>query len=49
MSACSPLRLQALNHISRACCDVEETASWYQRVLGFVRVHRPSFDCEGVW
>jgi hypothetical protein len=50
MAACSPLKLQSLNHISRACNDVEETALWYQRVLGFVKIERPSsLNCEGIW
>lgn len=47
-SACLPLR--SLNHISRVCKDVEETAKFYEEVLGFYKVKRPSsFDFDGYW
>eukprot|EP00884_Botryococcus_braunii_P022023 jgi/Botrbrau1/8504/Bobra.0029s0010.2 len=47
-SSCLPLR--SLNHISRVCKDVEVTAKFYEEVLGFYKVKRPSsFDFDGYW
>ena len=46
----NPLRLSSLNHISLVCKSVEESADFYQNVLGFVPVRRPgSFDFDGAW
>eukprot|EP00951_Prasinocladus_malaysianus_P038245 scaffold418495_cov50-Prasinocladus_malaysianus.AAC.1 len=47
-----PLRLKSMNHISRVCEDVEKTRDFYQDVLGFVEVLRPSQledNLEGCW
>ncbi|XP_010271474.1 PREDICTED: uncharacterized protein LOC104607514 isoform X2 [Nelumbo nucifera] len=46
----SPLPLFSLNHVSFLCKSVTETAKFYQEVLGFVLIKRPSsFDFEGAW
>lgn len=37
-----PLRLTSLNHVSRVCEDLELSKAFYQNVLGFVEVLRPS-------
>jgi len=45
-----PLRLTALNHVSRVCKDVQKAAEFYEHVLGFVPIQRPSsFEFEGAW
>lgn len=45
-----PLPLTSLNHISLVCNSVEESISFYEKVLGFVPVKRPgSFDFNGAW
>ncbi|XP_010263898.1 PREDICTED: uncharacterized protein LOC104602042 [Nelumbo nucifera] len=46
----SALPFLSLNHVSFLCKSVTETAKFYQEVLGFVLVKRPSsFDFEGAW
>lgn len=42
----APLKLRSLNHISRVCNDVNETAEFYIRLLGFRRVKRPGDLCK---
>ncbi|RLM75175.1 hypothetical protein C2845_PM15G15940 [Panicum miliaceum] len=42
--------LVRLNHVSFQCASVEESAAFYQRVLGFQLVKRPaSLDFRGAW
>ncbi|KAK4757496.1 hypothetical protein SAY87_018797 [Trapa incisa] len=44
------LPLLLLNHVSFACRSVKESARFYEDVLGFVLIKRPSsFDFEGAW
>lgn len=44
-----PLRLRALNHVSRVCRDLPQAINFYE-LLGFVQIQRPSsFDFEGAW
>ncbi|CAN6229035.1 unnamed protein product [Urochloa humidicola] len=44
------LPLVRLNHVSFLCASVEESAEFYQHVLGFELVKRPaSFDFRGAW
>jgi len=47
-----PLRLTSMNHISRVCENVHRTKEFYETVLGFVEVRRPTQleeDFEGSW
>ncbi|CAN4108167.1 unnamed protein product [Withania somnifera] len=42
--------LLALNHVSYVCKSVAKSAQFYEQVLGFVLVKRPSsFDFDGAW
>lgn len=42
--------LLALNHVSYVCKSLAMSVKFYQDVLGFVLVKRPSsFDFEGAW
>ncbi|KAL5706594.1 Glyoxylase I 4 [Ranunculus cassubicifolius] len=44
------LPLLSLNHVSFVCKSVIESADFYQQVLGFVLIRRPSsFKFEGAW
>ncbi|KAF9612014.1 hypothetical protein IFM89_037297 [Coptis chinensis] len=44
------LPLLSLNHVSFVCKDVIQSAKFYQEVLGFVLIRRPSsFRFEGAW
>ncbi|KAI3967080.1 hypothetical protein MKX01_029044 [Papaver californicum] len=44
------LPLLSLNHVSYVCKSVVESARFYQEVLGFVLIKRPSsFNFEGAW
>lgn len=44
------LPLLALNHVSYVCRSLATSVKFYEDVLGFVRVKRPSsFDFEGAW
>ncbi|KAK1320476.1 hypothetical protein QJS10_CPA03g02126 [Acorus calamus] len=44
------LPLLSLNHVSFVCRSVRDSAKFYQEVLGFVLVKRPSsFNFEGAW
>ncbi|KAK1274312.1 hypothetical protein QJS04_geneDACA013243 [Acorus gramineus] len=44
------LPLLSLNHVSFVCKSVIDSAKFYQEVLGFVLIKRPSsFDFEGAW
>ncbi|CAN6463714.1 unnamed protein product [Victoria cruziana] len=45
----SALPLISINHVSFLCSSVSDTAKFYQDVLGFVLIKRPSFDFEGAW
>ncbi|ERN04545.1 uncharacterized protein LOC18432706 [Amborella trichopoda] len=44
-----PLPLTSLNHISLICRSVEESLDFYQNILGFIPIRRPSFDFNGAW
>ncbi|KAL0384609.1 UNVERIFIED_CONTAM: hypothetical protein Sradi_2855200 [Sesamum radiatum] len=40
----------ALNHVSFVCKSVRKSVEFYEQVLGFVLIKRPSsFDFEGAW
>lgn len=44
------LPLLALNHVSYVCKSLTTSVKFYEDVLGFVLVKRPSsFDFEGAW
>lgn len=44
------LPLLSLNHVSFVCRSVMESAKFYQEILGFVLIKRPSsFNFEGAW
>ncbi|XP_068660806.1 glyoxylase I 4-like [Aristolochia californica] len=46
----SPLPLLSLNHVSFVCKSVSESVRFYEEVLGFVLIKRPSsFKFEGAW
>lgn len=46
----SPLPLLSLNHVSFVCKSVAASTKFYETILGFQVVKRPSsFDFEGVW
>lgn len=46
----NPLQLKSVNHISLICKSVNESVSFYEKVLGFISIVRPgSFDFEGAW
>jgi len=48
--ASGPHPLRALNHVSLCVRDVPKSAAFYQDVLGFTEVRRPScFDFDGSW
>ena len=40
----------SLNHVSFVCKYVTDSTEFYENVLGFQQVRRPSsFDFEGAW
>ena len=44
------LPLLSLNHVSFICKSVRNSVRFYEEVLGFVLIKRPSsFDFEGAW
>ncbi|GFQ01632.1 lactoylglutathione lyase [Phtheirospermum japonicum] len=44
------LPLLSLNHVSYVCKSVRKSVQFYEQVLGFVLIQRPSsFDFEGAW
>ena len=44
------LPLLSLNHVSFVCKSVPRSVKFYNEVLGFVLIRRPSsFDFEGAW
>ncbi|PIM99072.1 Glyoxalase [Handroanthus impetiginosus] len=44
------LPLLSLNHVSFICKSVRKSVQFYEQVLGFVLIKRPSsFDFEGAW
>eukprot|EP00873_Tetraselmis_striata_P003033 jgi/Tetstr1/423297/TSEL_013996.t1 len=48
----APLRLKSMNHVSRVCSDIRSTKTFYEEVLGFVEVRRPSqleANLDGCW
>ncbi|KAK3410406.1 hypothetical protein EUGRSUZ_J02400 [Eucalyptus grandis] len=50
MGGCEALPLLSLNHVSLMCRSVRESVRFYEDVLGFVLIKRPSsFDFNGAW
>lgn len=48
--ATEELPLLSLNHVSFTCRSVKESVRFYEDVLGFVLIKRPSsFNFEGAW
>lgn len=48
----APLRLTSINHISRVCEDVAKSKAFYENILGFIEIRRPSQledDFAGSW
>ncbi|KAG4980888.1 hypothetical protein JHK82_034134 [Glycine max] len=46
----TPLPLLSLNHVSFVCKSVSESVKFYEDVLGFLLIKRPSsFKFEGAW
>ncbi|CAI9103775.1 OLC1v1002326C2 [Oldenlandia corymbosa var. corymbosa] len=46
----APLPLLSLNHVSFVCKSVRKSVRFYEEVLGFVLIKRPSsFTFEGAW
>ncbi|CAI9781752.1 unnamed protein product [Fraxinus pennsylvanica] len=44
------LSILSLNHVSFVCKSVKKSVQFYEKVLGFVLIKRPSsFDFEGAW
>ncbi|QCD76434.1 uncharacterized protein LOC114186926 [Vigna unguiculata] len=49
-ASATPLPLLSLNHVSFVCKSVSESVKFYEDVLGFVLIKRPSsFKFEGAW
>ncbi|MCD9558692.1 hypothetical protein HAX54_016226 [Datura stramonium] len=49
-SSYEEMPLLALNHVSYVCKSVPESVQFYQQVLGFALIQRPSsFQFEGAW
>ncbi|RRT59712.1 hypothetical protein B296_00045601 [Ensete ventricosum] len=45
-----PLPVVSLNHVSFLCSSLHESVRFYEEVLGFQLIRRPSsFDFEGAW
>ncbi|AES63183.1 putative glyoxalase/Bleomycin resistance protein/Dihydroxybiphenyl dioxygenase [Medicago truncatula] len=45
-----PLPLLSLNHVSFVCRSLQESVKFYENVLGFVLIKRPSsFKFQGAW
>ncbi|XP_010912492.1 glyoxylase I 4 [Elaeis guineensis] len=50
VNAALPLPLMSLNHVSFVCRSVSRSVKFYEEVLGFVSVKRPSsFNFHGAW
>ncbi|KAF3792093.1 hypothetical protein EJ110_NYTH12316 [Nymphaea thermarum] len=50
LPAASTLPLVSLNHVSILCRSVKDSTKFYQDMLGFALIKRPSsFDFEGAW
>ncbi|KAL9293520.1 putative glyoxalase/Bleomycin resistance protein/Dihydroxybiphenyl dioxygenase [Arabidopsis thaliana] len=46
----TPLNIVSLNHVSLNCHSVEESKNFYEKVLKFIPVYRPSsLTSKGVW
>jgi catechol 2,3-dioxygenase-like lactoylglutathione lyase family enzyme len=43
------VRATGLNHVSISACDLEESARFYERVLGMERIPSPTFDVPVLW
>lgn len=49
-SSCEALPLLSLNHVSLLCRSVWESTRFYEGVLGFAVIKRPSsFNFNGAW
>ncbi|PON74269.1 Glyoxalase/fosfomycin resistance/dioxygenase domain containing protein [Parasponia andersonii] len=50
VSNCEGLPLLSLNHVSLLCRSVWASVRFYEEVLGFVLIKRPSsFNFNGAW
>ncbi|KAJ8771145.1 hypothetical protein K2173_023470 [Erythroxylum novogranatense] len=50
VSSCEALPLLSLNHVSLLCRSVWDSVRFYENVLGFVLIKRPSsFNFNGAW
>ncbi|KAK6121346.1 hypothetical protein DH2020_044918 [Rehmannia glutinosa] len=50
IGAIKDMPLLSLNHVSFVCKSVKKSVQFYEQVLGFVLIKRPSsFDFEGAW
>lgn len=50
LSNCEALPLLSLNHVSLLCRSVWNSLRFYEEVLGFVVIKRPSsFNFNGAW
>lgn len=45
----APLPLDSINHLAREVSDVERSIAFYQDVMGFRAIRRPSFNFRGAW
>ncbi|MCO5564818.1 hypothetical protein L7F22_018486 [Adiantum nelumboides] len=49
-SSRKPLPISSMNHVAILCSSVERSVAFYENVLGFIPVKRPSsFDFDGAW
>jgi len=44
-----PLLLDSVNHLAREVTDVDRSVAFYQNVMGFRVIKRPSFNFRGAW
>lgn len=50
VNSCEALPLLSLNHVSLLCRSVWDSTRFYEEVLGFVLIKRPSsFNFNGAW
>lgn len=49
VSYSNTMPILSLNHVSFVCKSVKRSVMFYEQVLGFVMIKRPSFNFEGAW
>ncbi|KAH9685204.1 VOC domain-containing protein [Citrus sinensis] len=49
VSYSNTMPILSLNHVSFVCKSVKRSVMFYEQVLGFVIIKRPSFNFEGAW